>query len=102
MLKVSERGRSVVKKGPYRFVRHPIYSAFIYSITGFLALLFQTWSLVICVVPLALFWSWHVRSEEERMIKTFGDEYKNYMADTGQFLPSLKSLKKVEEHERNE
>ena len=99
VLKSSERGKSVVTRGPYRFVRHPIYSAFIYSITGFVALWYQIWALVICVVPLALFWSWNVRSEEEMMVKTFGREYKKYIAETGQFLPSLKSLKKVEEHE---
>jgi protein-S-isoprenylcysteine O-methyltransferase Ste14 len=86
------RGKSFVNKGPFRLIRHPMYSAIIYSFTGLLAIGLYSWVLLVSVVPLTLFWSWLVHSEELAMLEIFKDEYRAYMERTGQFLPSLKAL----------
>ncbi|MBT6196835.1 MAG: hypothetical protein HN647_00765, partial [Candidatus Marinimicrobia bacterium] len=68
--------------------------------SGLLALWFQSWIWVLFVIPISVCWSLLVEKEEELMITKFGNEYKKYMEVTGQFLPKLTTLKKLEEHAR--
>ena len=89
----SGRGENIAKKGPYQFIRHPVYSVWIFSFTGIVAMIFYSWGLIISVVPIAIIWSWLVQHEESDMLNKFGDEYKKYMEQTGQFLPSWKAMR---------
>lgn len=86
-----ERGVRVVNTGPFRWVRHPLYSAFIWSGTGAVAIWFRSWTVLFSVVPISLFWAWHIRGEETFMLEKFGDEYLDYMNSTGQFFPRFRS-----------
>ncbi len=95
----NEWGNKLITDGPFQFIRHPLYSALIYSATGSLALWQYSWGLLVSVLPVSLFWSWNVIKEEKYMINKFGKEYKNYMETTGQFLPSWKALKEETEKE---
>jgi len=96
-LKKSEWGNKLAIEGPYQFVRHPLYSGLIYSVTGLIAISQQSWSLLISVLPLSIYWSWLVQKEERSLVKQFGKRYQDYMKTTGQFFPSRESLKKVAE-----
>ncbi len=89
----SGRGKEIVKQGPFQFIRHPIYSVWIFSFTGILAMIFYSWGLIISVIPIAIIWSLLVQREETEMINKFGNEYIEYMNQTGQFLPSWKAMK---------
>jgi len=97
---IQERGKTLVTTGPYKYIRHPLYSAFIYSMTGLLALWFESWFLLFSVVVLALIWSLLVQKEEQYMLDKFGKTYRDYIEKTGQFLPSWKALKKETENTR--
>ena len=99
-LPIKERGKTLVTTGPYKYIRHPLYSAFIYSMTGLLALWFESWFLLFSVVVLALIWSLLVQKEEQYMLDKFGKTYRDYIEKTGQFLPSWKTLKKETENPR--
>ena len=99
-LPIKERGKTMVTTGPYKYIRHPLYSAFIYSMTGLLALWFESWFLLFSVVVLALIWSLLVQKEEQYMLDKFGKTYRDYIEKTGQFLPSWKALKKEAENTR--
>jgi protein-S-isoprenylcysteine O-methyltransferase Ste14 len=99
-LPIKERGKTLVTTGPYKYIRHPLYSAFIYSMTGLLALWFESWFLLFSVVVLALIWSLLVQKEEQYMLDKFGKTYRDYIEKTGQFLPSWKALKKETENTR--
>lgn len=89
----SGRGENIAKKGPYQFIRHPVYSVWIFSFTGIVAMVFYSWGLIISAIPLTIIWSWLVQREEADMLKKFGSDYKIYMEQTGQFLPSWRSMK---------
>ena len=89
----SDHGKEIAKQGPFQFIRHPIYSAWIFSFTGILAMIFYSWTLIVSAIPLTILWSWLVQREETDMINKFGDEYKLYMEKTGQFLPSWKAMR---------
>lgn len=74
--------------GPYRWVRHPLYtigSSFIISF-GMMA---DNW--FISIMGMLAFIAMAVRTpkEEANLIEKFGDEYREYMRRTGRFLPKL-------------
>jgi protein-S-isoprenylcysteine O-methyltransferase Ste14 len=80
---------TLVTQGPYRWVRHPMYTVLFAWIAGF-TLLTANW--FIGGVPLAAFLAivaTRIRNEEAVMVEKFGDEYKQYMQQTGRFLPKL-------------
>lgn len=89
----SGHGKEIVKNGPYQFIRHPIYSVWIFSFTGILAMIFYSWGIIISAIPISIIWTWLVQREETDMLNKFGDEYVSYMEKTGQFLPSWKAMK---------
>jgi protein-S-isoprenylcysteine O-methyltransferase Ste14 len=84
--------RSFIESGPYRWIRHPIYSAYFMSYIGG-GLLAGNW--VLTFIPVLLFGfmvQQRVGKEEETLIAQFGDNYSAYMARTGRFLPRVRSL----------
>jgi protein-S-isoprenylcysteine O-methyltransferase Ste14 len=80
-------GHFLVTSGPYRFVRHPMYttSLIIYAAMG---LLCANWFIggtgvaATLVIMLA-----RTPREEAMLSKAFGEQYRRYMDCTGRFLP---------------
>ena len=87
ILPPSVRAKTLITKGPYQFVRHPVYAAFIWSGTGIMAMTYKSWLLIVFVIPIHIFWAWHVQKEEKHMIDKFGFAYADYIKTTGQFFP---------------
>ncbi|GIS71126.1 MAG: hypothetical protein CM1200mP10_07030 [Candidatus Neomarinimicrobiota bacterium] len=56
ILPPSVRAKTLITKGPYQFVRHPIYAAFIWSGTGIMAMTYKSWLLIVFVIPIHIFW----------------------------------------------
>jgi len=82
-------GHSLVTRGVYRYVRHPMYAAhWLWGIGQ--ALLLQNWIAgpPVLVVFLALCLL-RIPREEGMMLDHFGQEYRRYMARTGRFIPRL-------------
>lgn len=82
-------GHTLVTTGPYRWVRHPMYSVIYLMIAGWLLvsanwLVGLIWGGALTAVLLV-----RVRREEAVMTETFGDRYRSYMQHTGRFLPRL-------------
>jgi protein-S-isoprenylcysteine O-methyltransferase Ste14 len=79
--------QTLVKHGPYRWLRHPSYSGSILSLVGF-PLAMGTWvgSLLILVLSLVGY-SYRVKIEEKALLKVFGDDYRDYMQHTRRFFP---------------
>jgi protein-S-isoprenylcysteine O-methyltransferase Ste14 len=83
------QGHLLVTKGPYRWVRHPMYTALFLLGVGFL-LLTANWAVgVPLIVALPILVAVRIGNEEALMIEQFGDEYRAYMQHTGRFLPRL-------------
>lgn len=76
----------LVRTGPYRFVRHPIYSGLILAMTG-TALNRRTVRGLIAVVLLWVGFTIKSRIEERFMAATFGPQYGEYKAATGALIP---------------
>ena len=79
---------TLVTSGPYRWVRHPMYTALFGFFAG-LVLVAASW-LVALLVAAAIFVLYaRIGEEEAMMLEQFGDEYRTYMQRTGRFLPRL-------------
>ena len=88
VLALSEK-HELVTSGPYRFVRHPMYTSFFIIGFGFL-FLSANWLIgVIYIGTLSLMYVARVSAEEEMMLERFGDSYRQYMKTTGRLLPRL-------------
>ncbi|RPI28548.1 MAG: isoprenylcysteine carboxylmethyltransferase family protein [Chloroflexota bacterium] len=81
--------QKLVDHGPYRWIRHPIYTAFI-LILGSTILITANWLVggLWILVTLADIRS-RIRFEETRMLNRFGDEYQAYRQRTGSLFPRL-------------
>jgi protein-S-isoprenylcysteine O-methyltransferase Ste14 len=80
----------LVASGPYRYVRHPVYSAFAAVAAG-LGLVFRSYLLAaVAAVWLAAAMWW--AAEEETLLAApdgLGEAYRAYSERTGRFLPRL-------------
>lgn len=86
---VTKEEQTLVAHGPYRWVRHPMYSAvFLQSLSFFL--LSANWIVGLGGLVTSLLCVARVDEEEVLMTEEFGDEYRSYMQRTGRFLPRLR------------
>jgi protein-S-isoprenylcysteine O-methyltransferase len=83
-----KENHELIVRGPYRLVRHPIY-------TGLLAMLMATWmeqghlaGLVGLVLVFVSFWI-KLSQEEEVMSKQFPDQYAAYRLRTKRIIPFI-------------
>jgi protein-S-isoprenylcysteine O-methyltransferase Ste14 len=83
-----KQDHTLVCRGPYRLVRHPIYSGLLLAFAGS-ALARGEWRgwLAVLIAWLALWRKW--RLEERWMAETFGPAYCVYAAKTPAVLPRL-------------
>lgn len=82
--------QNIVVTGPYRTVRHPMYTALI-LLWGGLAIVSANWFIMLLVLfGISGIIRVRVVLEEAMMLEVFGDSYREYMKRTGRFLPPLR------------
>ena len=82
-------GHRLVTIGPYRWIRHPMYTVLLSFFIG-LALVSATWLVVLLVVASFLVLNSRIGVEEQMMGERFGEEYRSYKECTGRLLPRLR------------
>ena len=79
--------QQIVTAGPYRWVRHPSYTAGILLVAG-MSLILGTWLGTIIATSLATIgYLYRVRVEEAALVSTLGAPYVDYSARTRRFIP---------------
>jgi protein-S-isoprenylcysteine O-methyltransferase Ste14 len=86
---VTRRAHTLVMKGPYRSVRHPFYDAVALSVLAN-SLVAANWFLLAGGIVTFALLVLRTGREEDRLVARFGDDYRQYMANTGRFLPKLR------------
>lgn len=84
-------GQALVKKGPYRFMRHPIYAVTILEVLGIPLVgnaYFSFLIALLCYLPILIIRTY---LEEKELIKHYGDEYVRYQREVMAFLPFKKA-----------
>ena len=79
----------VIRTGPYRFVRHPSYTAGIMMFTG-IGLALGSWFsfLLITIASIATYW-YRVTIEERALLGTIGEQYASFMKERKRFIPYI-------------
>ncbi len=80
-----QENHELVTSGPYRFVRHPIYTGVIVALIGSALVSNLLW-LIICAA-FALTFAWRVHVEDSLMAKLFPQAYPAYRARTKALIP---------------
>lgn len=81
-----KQDHELVRSGPYRRVRHPIYTGLLIAFAGS-AIARGEWRGILAVlIVLAALWR-KLRLEERWMIETFGDAYLRYRSEVRALIP---------------
>ena len=78
--------------GLYRFCRNPIYLAIFLMLVGYALLLPTRLSLILLLVAYLGF-RLQTAAEETYLLRTYGDEYREYASRVGRFVPRLGTLR---------
>ena len=79
----------LVQDGPFRLIRHPIYTAMALFMVG-LAIAFGHTRQLLLAVPIFALGTWLRIRIEERMLRTmFADEYEGYATRVKRFVPRV-------------
>ena len=79
----------VIQSGPYRFIRHPFYTAYILFWTGFAVAAPHPAVAAGCAAILVAYFLLARREERGLLAGPLGAAYRRYAATTGRFLPRL-------------
>jgi protein-S-isoprenylcysteine O-methyltransferase Ste14 len=84
-----EPGQRIVRRGPYRVLRHPSYAGLFLVLAGF-GLAFGSWvgaaiALLVAFVGMLP----RIRVEERALAQAFGAEYADYASSTSRVLPHV-------------
>ena len=84
----TRKDHRLVDHGPYRYIRHPLYTFGFLFFLGF-CLLAGNWLMMIGAVLGIFGLSLRTPLEEEMLIKQFGNQYRDYISRTGRYFPKL-------------
>jgi protein-S-isoprenylcysteine O-methyltransferase Ste14 len=77
----------LVTNGVYRYVRHPMYSAFFLWAVAQLLLLPNWVAGISGLIGFGTLFSFRVGREEQLMLEAFGEQYREYMTRTARIIP---------------
>jgi protein-S-isoprenylcysteine O-methyltransferase Ste14 len=80
----------IVTRGPYRYIRHPVYTANLLMTTGVFLASGSIW-VGLNFAVLCVYYFFAIRSEERSISARF-PEYRDYMARTGRLFPRPRSF----------
>lgn len=87
--------------GPYRRMRHPIYTAMIFW-SGGLALFTANLFFAAFAISVILWTPPRIAKEEQMMLDRFGDDYRSYMKTTGRYLPRVSRRSQASQPKSNQ
>jgi protein-S-isoprenylcysteine O-methyltransferase Ste14 len=82
-----QANHQLITRGPYRWIRHPMYTSLFLLGLGWLLLCANWFIGAPLMVAILLLMVVRVKKEEAMLIEVFGKDYLTYMQETGRFLP---------------
>jgi len=84
----TRKQHTLTTNGPYRWVRHPLYTVGSSMFIAF-GMMADNWFIAVLGVLTFILMAIRTPKEEANLIEKFGDEYREYMKRTGRFLPKF-------------
>ncbi len=82
-------GQPVIDRGPYRWIRHPGYSAGFLMYIG-MGLALGNWlSVLVFILLIVTVYPRRVKAEEAALLATLGEPYRQYMRRTKRYIPFI-------------
>jgi protein-S-isoprenylcysteine O-methyltransferase Ste14 len=86
---IKQEGHKVIQIGPYKYIRHPAYLAFIMFYLGF-PLITGNWvGLLILSMPLVIIFICLIVVEDDHLQNTLGQEYEEYQRRSSRIIPGI-------------
>ncbi len=85
---VTRAEATLVTHGPYRWVRHPFYVTAALLMSS-VTLLTANWFIGVSSVAVLALLAIRTPKEEQMLIERFGQQYRDYKATTGRFIPRI-------------
>ena len=83
------QGHQLVERGPYKFVRHPIYAAGLLLCPG-IGLMSQSWIAVAVITIVAtIILAYRIQVEEKTLVSEFGEQYVAYSRRVKKLIPFI-------------
>lgn len=82
-----KKDHALIRTGPYRIVRHPIYTGLLLALIGTAAAI-DEWRVVVAVICALIGFLRKIQVEEKRMRENF-PEYSRYRQQTAALIPLL-------------
>jgi len=76
----------IVREGPFRFSRHPMYLSLLFLLSGVAVLVCSIWLVIAVPILFFILDVFAVKSEEAYLLRKFGDEYGNYRASVRRWI----------------
>ncbi|MGE7136239.1 methyltransferase family protein [Luteibacter sp. NPDC031894] len=83
-----KKDHELIDTGPYRYVRHPIYTGLLLAFTGTALQVGDVRGIFAVLIVFASFWR-KLRMEERMLGETFGDAYGAYKRRTAALVPGI-------------
>jgi len=76
------------KSGPYRWIRHPLYTfgTMLFVSSGIIS---DNWFIIVMGIITFVLMAIRTPAEEANLVEKFGEEYLEYMKTTGRFFPNI-------------
>jgi protein-S-isoprenylcysteine O-methyltransferase Ste14 len=84
-----QEGQNLITTGPYKRIRHPMYSVTLLFLAS-LVFISDNWLFLVVILLMIPGLHKRITSEEQAMVGEFGDEYIAYMRRTGRLFPKLR------------
>ncbi|MCC8363238.1 isoprenylcysteine carboxylmethyltransferase family protein [Lysobacter sp. A6] len=82
-------GQTLVRRGPYRLLRHPSYTGALLTVIGF-GIGTGSWrAALVAIVPITLAFLYRIRIEERVLADAFPDAWPGYVRETRRLIPFL-------------
>ncbi|HEV7593609.1 MAG TPA: isoprenylcysteine carboxylmethyltransferase family protein [Gemmatimonadaceae bacterium] len=82
-------GQPVIISGPYRWVRHPSYTAGMMMFIGIGLALGSWFSFALLTIAAIATYAYRVAVEERVLLETIGEPYRSYMKQRKRFIPYI-------------
>jgi len=81
-------GHQLIRTGPYRFVRNPMYTGILIAFVGAAVAIGELYAFVAVGIGLVGIWM-KIKAEEELLLEKFGAEYLRYQHEVRKLIPFI-------------